>query len=214
MPNIVAVQMDPVESINPNSDTTMLLAMEATRRGYEVHYYLPRDLTFRNGEITARARAVTFRADADNYYTAGEWKLLNLREAAVVLMRQDPPFDMAYITATHILERLAPDALVVNDPFAVRNAPEKLFMFDFPQFVPPTLITRDPEAVQAFLAEHGKIVLKPLYGYAGQSVFSIAQGDTNLPALLEVFSGQLEGAAHRAAFSARDQDHGQAHHCH
>lgn len=187
MSRVVAIQMDPVESINPRTDTTLLLGMEARRRGYEVYCYLPRDLTFEEGEITTRARPVEFRANPDDYFTAGQWQVINLREASVVLMRQDPPFDMAYITATHLLEMLHPDVLVVNNPFHVRNAPEKLFMFNYPQFVPPTLITRDSEAVEAFLVTQGDIVLKPLYGYAGQSVFRIRQGDTNLNALMEMF---------------------------
>lgn len=189
MSRVVAIQMDPVESIKPQTDTTLLMGMEATRRGYEVFYYLPQDLTFEEGEITARARPVEFRNDPADYYTAGEWQVLNLREVDVVLMRQDPPFDMAYITATHLLEMLSPDVLVVNNPKEVRNAPEKLFMFQFPQFVPPTMITRDPEAVEAFLSQHTDIVLKPLYGFAGQSVFRIVQGDTNLHSLLEMFLG-------------------------
>lgn len=189
MSRIVAIQMDPVESINPRTDTTLLLGMEATRRGYEVYHYHPRDLTFEEGEITTRARTVEFRNDPDDYYTVGEWEVLNLRDVDVVLMRQDPPFDMSYITATHILEMLAPDVLVVNNPAAVRNAPEKIFMFNYPQFVPPTVITRDHEAVEAFLSTHGDIVIKPLYGYAGQSVFRIKQGDTNLHSLLDMFSG-------------------------
>lgn len=187
MSRIVAIQMDPVESINPRTDTTLLLGMEARRRGYDVYYYLAKDLTFEEGEITARARPVEFRAQPEDYYTAGQWQVLNLREAAVVLMRQDPPFDMAYVTATHLLEMLQPDVLVVNDPASVRNAPEKLFMFQFPQFVPPTLITRDVEAVEAFLANQHDIVIKPLYGYAGHSVFRIRQDDTNLHSLLEMF---------------------------
>ncbi len=187
MAGIVAIQMDPVESINPRTDTTLLLGMEATRRGYDVYHYLPRDLTFEQGEITARARPVEFRNDPDDYYTVGQWQVLNLREADVVLMRQDPPFDMAYITATHLLEMLQPEVLVVNDPFYVRNSPEKLFMFQYPQFVPPTMITRDAEAVEAFLATQGDIVIKPLYGYAGHSVFRLRQGDTNLHSLMEMF---------------------------
>lgn len=189
MSRIVAIQMDPVESINPLGDTTLLLGMEATRRGYQVYHYLPQDLTFEEGEITARARPVEFRSDPDDYYTVGDWQVLNLREASVVLMRQDPPFDMAYITATHLLEMLQPDVLVVNDPFSVRNAPEKLSMFYFPEFVPPTMITRDPEAVEAFLATQGDIVIKPLYGFGGHSVFRMQQGDTNLHSLLEMFMG-------------------------
>jgi glutathione synthase len=189
MKRIVAIQMDPVESINPHTDTTLLLGMEAERRGWSVHYYLTPDLTFRNGELAARARAVSFRNNPEDYYTAGTWEMLNLQEADVVLMRQDPPFDMSYITATYLLETLQPKTLVVNDPAAVRNAPEKLFMFRFPEFVPPTLITRDAAAIEKFLAEHKKIVIKPLYGYAGQAVFSVAQGDTNLHSLMEMFLG-------------------------
>jgi glutathione synthase len=185
----VAIQMDPLASINPRTDTTLLLGVEAIRRGYQVYHYLPGDLTFKAGELTARARPVDLRNDPGNYFTAGDATMLNLQEVDVVLMRQDPPFDMAYITATHLLEMLYPKTLVVNDPAAVRNAPEKLFMFHFPQFVPPTLITRDVAAVEALLEEHGQIVIKPLYGYAGQSVFSIKKGDTNLHALLEMFLG-------------------------
>jgi len=186
MKRIVAIQMDPIEFINPHSDTTLLLGVEAIRRGYEVYYYLARDLTFKNGDITALARHVTLRNNPADYHTIGEWKTLNLREVDVVLMRQDPPFDMAYITATHLLEMLSPDTLVVNDPFHVRNAPEKLYMFEFPQFVPPTLITHDGREIEVFLKEHKKIVLKPLYGYAGHSVFSLSEHDTNLHALLEM----------------------------
>lgn len=189
MKRIVAIQMDPIESIKPHSDTTLLLGVEAIRRGYDVHAYLPGNLTFRNGEILAHAQKVTLRSDPDDYYTADPHAMLDLRKVDVVLMRQDPPFDMSYITATHLLEMLAPDVLVVNDPAAVRNAPEKIFMFQFPQFVPPTLISRDVAAIEAFWKEHKEIVLKPLYGYAGQSVFSLKQGDTNFHALLETFFG-------------------------
>jgi len=182
----VAIQMDPLESINPHSDTTLLLGIEAIRRGYEVYTYLVSNLTFHAGEITARAHAVHLKNDPKDYFTIHKEVTLNLREMDVILMRQDPPFDMAYITATHLLEMLHPKPLVVNDPAAVRNAPEKLFMFRYPEFVPPTLITRDMAAIEAFLKAHGKIVLKPLYGYAGLSVFSMEQGDTNLHALLEM----------------------------
>jgi glutathione synthase len=189
MSNIVAIQMDPVESIKPQSDTTLLLALEAIERGYATVCYHPSDLTFRNGEVTAKVRPVEFRATLQDYYTAGDYTTMNLREAKVILMRQDPPFDMAYITATYILETLKRDVLVVNDPYHVRNAPEKLFMFQFPQFVPPTLITRSVEAIEAFVEEHSDIVIKPLYGYAGISVFRIKKGDSNLHALLEMFFG-------------------------
>ena len=185
----VAIQMDPIASINPRTDTTLLLGVEAIRRGYEVFYYVPSALTFKAGEVIAQAHPIELRNNPDDYHTLGESLTLNLTEMDVVLMRQDPPFDMAYITATHLLEMLAPRTLVVNDPAAVRNTPEKLFMFQFPQFVPPTLITRDAHAIEEFLKEHGHIVIKPLYGYAGHSVFSVKQGDTNLHALLEMFLG-------------------------
>ncbi len=189
MKKILAIQMDPVESINPRTDTTMLLGLEALERGYDVYCYQPKDLIFLNGAITARARQVTFHKNPDAYFTAGGWQIINLREADVVLMRQDPPFNMEYITATHLLEMLQPDVLVVNDPFHVRNAPEKLFMFRFPQFLAPTLISRDVQTIEDFLGTHQDIVLKPLYGYAGQSVFRVKKGDSNFHALLEMFFG-------------------------
>jgi len=184
----IAIQMDSVESINPHTDTTLLLGSEANLRGYEVYCYLASDLSFKNGEITAKARKVVFRNDPADYFTAEEPKIINLRECKVVLMRQDPPFDMAYITATHLLEMLAPDVLVVNNPAQVRNCPEKLFMFEFPEFVPPTLISRDFDAIESFLSEHQDIVIKPLYGYAGHSVFRIKQNDSNLASLVEMFT--------------------------
>lgn len=183
----LAIQMDAVESINPRTDTTMLLGIEAIARGYEVYCYHPRDLTFHNGDITAWVRKVVFRNSPDKYFTAGEYHRVHLRNMNVLLMRQDPPFNMEYITATHLLEMLQPKVLVVNDPFHVRNAPEKLFMFRFTEFVPPTLITRDTAAIETFLGEHDDIVLKPLYGYAGQSVFRVKRGDSNFHALLEMF---------------------------
>lgn len=184
----VAIQMDDLESINPRSDTTLLLGIEAVARDYEVYCYHPGDLSFHNGAVIAKARKVILRNNPDEaFYTAGEWLMLNLRNMDVVLMRQDPPFNMEYITATHFLEMLQPDVLVVNDPFHVRNAPEKLFMFRFTQFVPPTLITRDGEGIESFLNEHEDIVLKPLYGYAGSSIFRVQKGDANLHSLLEMF---------------------------
>jgi len=193
MSKIVAIQMDAVEGLKYQTDTTVLLATEAIARGYEVYYFLPQALTLRNGEVTAKARQVVFHGNVEKYYTIGQAKTLNLHEVDVVLMRQDPPFNMAYITATHILERLKPDTLVVNDPYHVRNVPEKLFVFDFPEFMPPTLISRDVEAIEAFLKEFGDMVIKPLYGFAGQSVFRIKKGDSNLSALLEtLFATSLE----------------------
>ncbi len=187
MTRTLAIQMDPLESINPLSDTTLLLGVEAAKRGYKVFCYQPGDLTFNNGEVAALAQPVVLRDDPGNYYTAGERKHISLHTMDVILMRQDPPFNMEYITATHLLEMLAPDALVVNDPFHVRNAPEKLFMFHFQKFVPPTVITRNVEIIEDFLREHGDIIIKPVYGYAGQSIFRITKRDSNLHALLEMF---------------------------
>ena len=183
----LAIQMDAVETLKPQTDTTILLGTEAIRRGYSVYYYLPSALNFKNGELTAKARPVSFCADSSHYYMQGDYETISLNAMDVVLMRQDPPFNMAYITATHLLERLKPDTLVVNDPYHVRNAPEKLFMFDFAEFTPPTLITREVEQIEGFLQEHQDIVLKPLYGYAGQAVFRIKEGDSNLHSLLEMF---------------------------
>ncbi|HEU5046705.1 MAG TPA: glutathione synthase [Rickettsiales bacterium] len=183
----LAIQMDAVERLNPRSDTTLLLGREALRRGYELYYYLPKDLSFHSGEVTAKGRKLILRDDPKDYYTVGELQTLNLHEMDVVLLRQEPPFDMEYITSTFLLEKLQPDVQVVNDPFHVRNAPEKWFMFDFPQFVPPTLISHDVEAIEHFLNEHGEIILKPLYGFAGHAVFHIKQGDSNFHALLEMF---------------------------
>ena len=186
----IAIQMDALESIKPKTDTTLLLGVEALKRGYEVWAYHPKDLTYKNGEITAFARKVSLRNQLQDYFTVLEEKVINLREMQVVLMRQDPPFDMTYITATHLLEMLQPEVLVVNDPASVRNAPEKIFLLEkFARFTPPTMITRSVAAIEEFLSEHKDIVLKPLYGYAGQSVFRIKQGDSNLSSLLEMFFG-------------------------
>lgn len=179
--------MDPIGSINPRTDTTLLMGVEAIQRGYKVFTYEPKHLILNNEDILAIARPTALRIDPESYYAVGKPQQINLRDMDVVLMRQDPPFNMEYITATYLLERLKPDTLVVNDPFHVRNAPEKLFMFDFPQFVPPTIITRDIEIIEKFLKTHKHVVIKPVYGYAGQAIFSVKQGDPNLHSLLEVF---------------------------
>jgi glutathione synthase len=183
----LAIQMNEPQTLKFATDTTMLLGREAVKRGYEIYYYQPAALNFNNGELTALARKIEFFDDANNFYKQGDIETINLHEFDVVLMRQDPPFDMAYITATHLLEKLQPKVLVVNDPSGVRNSPEKLFPFDFPEFIPPTLITRSVNEVEEFLTKQQDIVLKPLYGYAGQSVFRIKQGDSNLNSLLEMF---------------------------
>jgi len=190
MPRRVAVQMDPLESVKFSHDSGVLLCKEATRRGYEIHHYTPQDLAFREGKVLACARSVVFHDDLEKPYTAGEARLLDLSGVDVVLMRQDPPFDMGYITATYILDMLNPKPLVVNNPAAVRNAPEKLFLFRFPQYVAPTMVSRDYEAIAGFLEAQGEIVLKPLYSFGGRSVFRLKKGDTNLRPTLDMFFAQ------------------------
>jgi glutathione synthase len=184
----VAIQMDPIESININADSTFVLALEAQRRGYALFHYLPRRLSFRDGRVVARARPLQVRRELGNHYTLGEERELDLAGMDVVLMRQDPPFDMAYITATHILEHIHPKTLVVNDPAHVRNAPEKLFVTHFEGVMPPTLISADVDTIRAFRAEHQDIIVKPLFGNGGAGVFHVRPDDENLGALLEMFT--------------------------
>lgn len=184
----VAIQMDPIEGIDINADSTFVLALEAERRGHRLYHYLPQHLSLSNGRVTARARPLSVRRQLGDHFSFGEPLTLDLAEIDVVLMRQDPPFDMAYITATHILEHVHPDTLVVNDPAHVRNAPEKLFVTHFPDLMPPTLITADRTLIEEFRAEHGDIIVKPLFGNGGAGVFHITPGDENLNALLELFS--------------------------
>ena len=184
----VAIQMDPIERIDIGGDSTFALALEAQVRGFALLYYGPRELTFNNGKVTARARALAVRDKRGDHFSLGEPSVYDLSRADVVLMRQDPPFDMAYITATHILERLQPETLVVNDPGHVRNAPEKLFVTLFKELMPPTLITSDRGEIASFRAEHGDIILKPLYGNGGAGVFRVKPDDENLGALLEMFT--------------------------
>jgi glutathione synthase len=184
----VAIQMDPIERIDISGDSTFALALEAQARGHSLIYYGPRDLTFRNGLVTARTRPLTVRNVKGDHFALGAASVTDLSRCDIVLMRQDPPFDMAYITATHILERLQPGTLVVNDPVQVRNAPEKLFVTEFKAFMPPTLITTDREEIRSFRAEHRDIILKPLYGNGGAGVFRVKEDDENLGALLEMFT--------------------------
>jgi glutathione synthase len=178
--------MNPVEKINIDTDTTFMLMLEAQTRGHAVWVYEPERLTLDCGRVVARGRALNLRAVKGDHHRLGEIEARNLAEFDVVLMRQDPPFDMAYVTATYFLERIHPTTLVVNDPAEVRNAPEKLLVTDFPQLQPPTLIASDPEALHAFHQLHGDIVLKPLYGGAGSGVVRLKAGDPNLDALLEL----------------------------
>ena len=184
----VAIQMDPIESVNINADSTFVLALEAQKRGYALYHYLPRKLSFREGRVTARARTLTVRREQGRHFELGPEQELDLRNVDVVLMRQDPPFDMAYITATHVLEHIHPKTLVVNDPVHVRNAPEKLFVTHFAGVMPPTLITADVEDIKAFRRDYKDIIIKPLYGNGGAGVFHIRPDDENLGALLEMFT--------------------------
>ena len=185
----VAIQMDPIEGIDINADSTFLLALEAQRRGFGLFHYLPQHLSFRGARVIAKARPLQVRAEAGNHFTLGEVETIDLATMDIILMRQDPPFDMAYITATHILEHIHPRTLVVNDPVEVRNAPEKLFVTHFAELMPATLISSDREEVMAFRAEHQDIIVKPLFGNGGAGVFHIGPGDENLNALLEMFTG-------------------------
>src|SRR6476660_9871778 len=156
----VAIQMDPIDRIDIAGDSTFAMALEAQNRGHSLIYYGPRDLTFRDGKVTARTRPLSVRAVKGDHFTLGEARVFDLSGADVVLMRQDPPFDMAYITATHILEHIHPKTLVVNDPAHVRNAPEKIFVTQFRDLMPPTLITRDLAEIKAFRLKHSDIVMK------------------------------------------------------
>lgn len=187
----VAVQMDPLESINIAGDSTFAIMLAAQARGHKLYHYEAGDLSYRDGKVVAPARPVTVQRVADDHFAAGEPVLLDLAEDVdVVLMRQDPPFDLAYITATHLLERVQHKTLVVNDPASVRNAPEKLFVLDYARFMPPTLVTRRLDEARAFHAAHGEVVVKPLYGNAGSAVFHVGKTDANLAALTELF-GQV-----------------------
>ncbi len=184
----VAIQMDPIQSINIDADSTFVLALEAEARGHALFHYLPQHLTFREGVVSAYAQPLSVRREPGNHFSLGEARQIDLATMDVVLMRQDPPFDMAYITATHLLEHLQPKTLVVNDPVQVRNAPEKLLATHFPQLMPPTLISTDRRQILEFRAEHRDIILKPLYGNGGAGVFHVKQDDENLNSLLELFT--------------------------
>ena len=186
----VAVQMDPIETVNIGGDSTFALMLAAQARGHTLWHYLSTDLSYSDGRVRARARPLTVeRAPGAHFDWTGGAATIDLgRDTDVVLMRQDPPFDMAYITATHLLERVHGETLIVNDPAEVRNAPEKLFVLGYPDLMPPTLVTRRLDEAQAFRDTHGAVVVKPLYGNAGSAVFHVGAGDANLPALVELFS--------------------------
>ncbi len=184
----VAVQMDPIERINIRGDSTFALLLEAQRRGHKLSYYTPDRLVLREGKVSAAVRPLAVRDAAGDHVTLGEARHVDLSSFDVVLLRQDPPFDLAYISTTHLLDRIHPRTLVVNDPTHVRNAPEKLFVTEFPDLMPPTLVTRDLDAIKAFRAEHGDIVMKPLYGLGGQAVFRLKRDDLNFGSLYDLFA--------------------------
>ena len=184
----IAVQMDPIASINPAGDSTFAMMLEAQARGHQLLHYTPDTLALRGDTVSALAAPITvIDKPKGEHFTLGEASRVDLSTQDVVLMRQDPPFDMNYITLTHLLERIHPKTLVVNPPSAVRNAPEKILVTDFPELMPPTLVTRDRELIHAFRREHGNIIVKPLYGNGGAGVFFIQEGDHNLASLLELF---------------------------
>ena len=185
----VAVQMDPLETINIAGDSTFALMLGAQARGHKLYHYLAQDLTYQDGRLYAGVHEVSVQAVAGDHFSLGPFSILDLgSDVDVVLMRQDPPFDLGYITATHLLERIQDETLVVNDPAAVRNAPEKVWVLEFARFMPPTMVTRSLGAARKFLAEHGEIVLKPLHGNAGKAVFKISGDGANLSALMELFN--------------------------
>jgi glutathione synthase len=184
----VAVQMDPIERINIRGDSTFALLLEAQKRAHPLSYYTPDRLSLRDGKVSATVRPLVVRDVAGDHVTLGEPRLVDLATFDVVLLRQDPPFDLAYISSTHMLERIHPKTLVVNDPAQVRNAPEKIFVTEFPDLMPPTLLTRDLDAIKAFRAEQGDIVMKPLYGKGGEAVFRLEAEDLNFGSLYDLFA--------------------------
>lgn len=183
----VAFQMDPIERIDIRGDSTFALLLEAQKRGHDVFYYTPQALSLREGRLIAEGHSLTVEDRPGDHYRLSHPREVDLAELDVVHLRQDPPFDMAYITTTHLLERIHPKTLVVNDPVSVRNAPEKMFVLDFLDLMPPTLITRLGAEIRAFREAHKDIVVKPLYGNGGAAVFHIPPGDTNLNSLVELF---------------------------
>jgi glutathione synthase len=188
MPLNIAVQMDPIERINIRGDSTFALLLEAQRRGHALAFYTPDRLALKNGALFAAVQPLQVRDVVGDHITLGEPERRPLDSFDVILLRQDPPFDLAYITSTHLLERVHPKTLVVNDPAHVRNAPEKVFVTEFPDLMPPTLVTRDLAEIKAFRAEHGDIVMKPLYGKGGEAVFRLQAEDLNFGSLYDLFA--------------------------
>jgi glutathione synthase len=184
----VAVQMDPIARINIRGDSTFALLLEAQKRGHGLSYYTPDKLSLKGEELVAPVQILSVRDEPGDHFTLGEPRRENLTQFDVILLRQDPPFDLAYITSTHFLERIHPRTLVVNNPASVRNAPEKIFVMDFPHLMPPTLISRDLEEINAFRDEHGAVVMKPLHGHGGAAVFRVMPQDMNFGSLYDMFS--------------------------
>jgi glutathione synthase len=185
----VAIQMDPLDRINIEGDSTFAIMLSGQARGHTLYYYPAEDLSFAEGRLWTMAWPVTVQRVAGDHYRLGKPEILDLgRDVDVVLMRQDPPFDLGYITATHLLERIQGETLVVNDPASVRNAPEKVWVLDFAQYMPPTAVTRSLGLARKFLAEHGEIVVKPLHGNGGKAVFKVGRDGQNLASLIEVFN--------------------------
>jgi glutathione synthase len=184
----VAVQMDPIARINIRGDSTFALLLEAQKRGHSISYYTPDKLSLRGEELVAPVQFLNVRDEVDDHFTLGEAKREPMTNFDVVLLRQEPPFDIAYITSTHLLERIHPRTLVVNDPASVRNAPEKMFVLNFPQLMPPTLISRDLDEINSFRDEHGAVVMKPLHGHGGAAVFRVMPQDMNFGSLFDMFS--------------------------
>ena len=185
----VAIQMDPIGPINIDGDSTFRIMEEAQARGHSLFYYTPDKLAFQEGRVTAKGWPVTVQRVHGDHFRLGDEIEVDLSDFDVLWLRQDPPFDMGYITTTHILDMIHPDTLVVNDPFWVRNYPEKLLVLNFPDLTPPTMIARDLETLKEFRARHGDVILKPLYGNGGAGVFKLSQGDSNLASLHEMFAG-------------------------
>ena len=185
----VAIQMDPIGPINIDGDSTFRIMEEAQARGHSLFYYTPDKLVFQEGRVTAKGWPVTVQRVHGDHFRLGDEIEVDLSDFDVLWLRQDPPFDMGYITTTHILDMIHPDTLVVNDPFWVRNYPEKLLVLNFPDLTPPTMIARDLETLKEFRVRHGDVILKPLYGNGGAGVFKLSQGDSNLASLHEMFAG-------------------------
>jgi glutathione synthase len=188
MPLNIAVQMDPIARINIRGDSTFAMLLEAQKRGHSISYYTPDRLSLRGDDLVASVQPLSVRDEVGDHFTLGEAARVNLASFDVVLLRQDPPFDLAYITSTHFLERIHPKTLVVNDPVSVRNAPEKLFVMNFADLMPPTLISRDLAEINAFRDEHGAVVMKPLHGHGGAAVFRVMPQDMNFGSLYDMFS--------------------------